>query len=264
MVATVVVTIGWFMYLMYVDESGDPGLINSPTRYFGLSGIVIHESQWHVFHEALINFRYTMNQVYNLPIRREIHASEYLNKSLLNIPKYQRLAILRNFLDELAKLNYLSITSVIVDKQGKPNQYETFNQAWSTLFQRFENTLKYGNFPGAYRTDYGLAITDNTDGKKLTKLVRKMNKYNPIPNMHQFGDGYRNIPIVKIIEDPYTKDSQHSYMIQAADVAAYFLYQKYKPSAYIKKQGARHYYNRMNPILNTRASNTNGFGIVQI
>jgi hypothetical protein len=25
------------MYLMYVDESGDPGLTNSPTRYFTLN-----------------------------------------------------------------------------------------------------------------------------------------------------------------------------------------------------------------------------------
>jgi hypothetical protein len=28
------------MFLMYVDESGDPGLINSPTRYYVLSGLV--------------------------------------------------------------------------------------------------------------------------------------------------------------------------------------------------------------------------------
>jgi hypothetical protein len=30
------------MYFMYVDESGDPGLVGSPTRYFTLSGLVIH------------------------------------------------------------------------------------------------------------------------------------------------------------------------------------------------------------------------------
>ena len=31
------------MYLMYVDESGDSGLVNSPTRYFVLTGMVVHE-----------------------------------------------------------------------------------------------------------------------------------------------------------------------------------------------------------------------------
>jgi Protein of unknown function (DUF3800) len=35
------------MYLMYVDESGDPGLNNSPTRYFTLTGMVVHEQRWH-------------------------------------------------------------------------------------------------------------------------------------------------------------------------------------------------------------------------
>ena len=28
---------------MYVDESGDVGLVGSPTRYFVLVGLVVHE-----------------------------------------------------------------------------------------------------------------------------------------------------------------------------------------------------------------------------
>jgi hypothetical protein len=35
------------MHLMYVDESGDSGLINSPTRYFVRTGIVLHDLRWH-------------------------------------------------------------------------------------------------------------------------------------------------------------------------------------------------------------------------
>ena len=31
------------MFLMYVDESGDAGLVGSPTRYFVLTGLVVHE-----------------------------------------------------------------------------------------------------------------------------------------------------------------------------------------------------------------------------
>ena len=36
------------MFLMYVDESGDCGLQNSPTRYLVLTGLVIHELRWQV------------------------------------------------------------------------------------------------------------------------------------------------------------------------------------------------------------------------
>ena len=48
------------MYLMYVDESGDTGLANSPTRYFVLSGIVVDESRWREFINALVAFRRTL------------------------------------------------------------------------------------------------------------------------------------------------------------------------------------------------------------
>lgn len=44
------------MYLMYVDESGDPGLTSSPTRYFVLSGIVIHELRWAICLDQLNQF----------------------------------------------------------------------------------------------------------------------------------------------------------------------------------------------------------------
>jgi hypothetical protein len=75
------------MYLMYVDESGDTGLVKSPTRYFVLSGIVIHESSWRDFVNGLIAFRRTLKSVYGLPVRAEMHASEFINHRPFNIPK---------------------------------------------------------------------------------------------------------------------------------------------------------------------------------
>ena len=44
------------MYLMYVDESGDIGPVaKSPTRYFILSAIVIHEMKWRdILHDLAI------------------------------------------------------------------------------------------------------------------------------------------------------------------------------------------------------------------
>ena len=250
------------MYLLYVDESGDTGLVNSPTRYFALSGIAIHESNWRAFVDHLSTFKKTMRAVYGLPMRTEIHASEYINSKILNLKRHQRLSILRNFVDEISKFNGISITNVIVDKNGKPAGYDVFDAAWKTLFQRFENTIRYGNFPGAHRADFGTIFTDNTSGKKLTSIVRKMSVYNPIPNISYYGLGYRNIPIVRVIEDPHGKDSKTSLIIQACDVCAYFLHQKYRPSGYIRKHGAHNYFGRLQPVLNTYASRANGLGIV--
>ena len=250
------------MYLMYVDESGDPGNNTAQSNYFCLSGIVVHESEWRQFIDSLVAFRKTLRLVYGLPIRSEIHSAEFLRKNAFGIAKHQRLAILRNYLDELAKLNSISITNIVVEKAGKPANFDIFEAAWRTLFQRFENTLTHGNYPGGYKRSYGCVFTDATSGKKLSNMMRKMAVYNPIPN--RGGGGYRNMPILRIIEDPSERDSRASLPIQSCDVAAYFLQQKLRPNSYIMKKSARVYFDRLTPVLNTHASISDPQGIVRI
>jgi hypothetical protein len=53
-----------------------------------------------------------------------------------------------------------------------------------------------------------------------------------------------------------------SHFIQACDVSAYFLLQKYKPNAFIRRSGAQNYLDRLTPVLNKRASYSNGLGVV--
>jgi hypothetical protein len=250
------------MYLMYVDESGDTGLVGSPTRYFALSGIVVHERRWRSFVDRLIAMRRTLQSVYGLPVRTEIHASEYIRSPVHGLPKHDRLSILRNTIDELAKIPDISITNVIVDKLGKPPGYDPFQTAWGVLFQRFENTLLHGNYPGRFQDDFGIVLTDATAGSKLARMVRRMAIYNPIPS--SYGAGARNIPITKIIEDPHGKDSKSSLPVQMADVCAYFLQQRYAPNGYVRRKGADRYFDRLAPVLNTAASRSNTLGVVQL
>ncbi len=254
------------MYLMYVDESGDTGLVGSPTRFFVLSGIVVHESAWREFVQMLIAFRRTLRSVYGLPVRTELHASEYLNSRVHGLARHDRLAILRNSLDQLAKCNLISITNVVVDKQGKPLEYDVFHSAWGVLFQRFENTLIAGNFPGGYRRSHGLIITDATAGHKLARLVRKMAVHNYIPSGPAFGGGSRNVPISRVIEDPFGKDSRDTLPVQMADIVAYFLAQRLAPNSYVRRQKAQLYFDRLGPALNKHASRYDplGLGIVRL
>lgn len=162
---------------MYVDESGDVGLNNSPTRYFVLCGLVLHELRWKPYLDELIKYRQNMRQAFGLKLREEIHASAMINKPgvLARIPKHHRLEILRRFADQLAVMPDLSLVSVVVDKQGKPAGYDVFEHAWKALIQRFENTLSHRNFPGPKNPDdRGLLFPDHTDDKKLTRLIRRM------------------------------------------------------------------------------------------
>ncbi|HLP68655.1 MAG TPA: DUF3800 domain-containing protein [Rhizobium sp.] len=252
------------MYLMYVDESGDPGMGNSPTNYFALSGLVVHESRWRDLLNILVTFKKTMRAVHGLRVRQEIHASEFINSRAFDAPRHVRLAILRNTIDEIAKIDFVSITNVVVSKVGKPATYDVFQQAWLTLFQRFENTLKYGNFPGGHTSDCGIVITDATNGTALLRLVRKMAVINYIPNQTQFGNGTRNMPLIRVIEDPHGKDSKETLALQAVDVVAYFLAQRFRPNNYIRKSGATFYFDRLSPVLNLKARTGGTLGIVTL
>jgi Protein of unknown function (DUF3800) len=97
---------------MYVDESGDSGLPanKSPTRYFCLSGVVIHELRWRDVVTELTDFRRWVKRRYGVYLDDELHHAEMVGKtrklaaSLTALSKHERLAIIRHHAGELAKL----------------------------------------------------------------------------------------------------------------------------------------------------------------
>jgi len=253
------------MFLFYVDESGDVGLANSPTRFFALSALVVHELRWQQTLDKIVRFRRALRDRFGLKLREEIHAAHFLHRpgDLRRIPKSIRLRILREVLDFEAMLTGVSIVNLVVDKGPKAKDFDVFDFAWKCLIQRLHNTISRKNFPGPQNPDdYGLLIVDRTDEKKLRSLARKMRVYNPIPN--SYGLGYRQVLLDTLVEDPVHRDSLHSYFIQLADVNAYFLYQKIEACGYVRKKGARNYFDRLEPVLCTVASRTDPLGIVRL
>ena len=250
------------MYFLYVDESGDVGLKQNSSEYFCLSGLVVHELRWHETLEDIIKLRQTLKQKYTLKLREEIHASHYIHKpgDLKRIAKSLRLRLLRDVIDFEASLSEVNILNVVVDKRNKTQGEDVFDIAWSTLIQRFHNTIAHKNFPGPRNPDdRGMLIVDQTDEVKLRGLSRRMRRYNPIPS--RFGGAIAQ-PITTLVEDAVHRNSQHSYYIQLADVNAYFLYQKHQPCAYVSRKGAKNYFSRLDPVLCKVASSGNAEGIV--
>lgn len=255
------------MFLIYVDESGDSGLVNSPTRYFVLTGLVIHELRWQRYFDQLIDFRRRIRAKFGLRLNQEIHAAHFITRpgTLVSIKRNDRLTILREFADELASMTDLNIINIVIDKQGKLPGYDVFEMAWKVLIQRFENTMAYRNFPGPANPDErGMLFPDRTDDKKLQQLLRKMRRYNPVPNQPAYGVGYRNLILTTIIEDPNFRESHHSYFVQAADLSAYLLYQKISPNAYMRKKSGHNYFQRLDPVLCKIASRNDPHGVVYL
>ncbi|MBX7044842.1 MAG: DUF3800 domain-containing protein [Ignavibacteria bacterium] len=246
---------------MYTDESGDVGVNNSPTNYFILSSIIFQENHWLNLLNDIVNFRRDLKRKYGLKIKDEIHASEFisgngLNANIKSIIKYRRLSILRDCLEWLNSRNEISIITVCADKS---NGGDIFYKTWDRLIQRFENTLLKNNFPGPQNNDKGIVISDNTDGGKLTKLLRSKRKINFIPNTQIFSGGYRNLVLRNVIEDPILRDSRNSLFHQMVDVVAYFAKQHYQPNHYIKKQRAGDDYSRLNSVINPFVTRDNSF-----
>jgi Protein of unknown function (DUF3800) len=255
------------MYMMYVDESGDIGLVNSPTPYFVLCGLVVHELRWRQYLDELIDFRRQIKANFGLKLREEIHASVLINKPgiLARIPKHQRLEILRKVADTISNMPDFSLISVVVDKTKKRAGYDVFEKACQALIQRFENTIANHNFAGPKNADdKGMLFPDRTDDKKLMQLLRKMRNFNPIPNQVHLGAGYRNLTLRAVIEDANFRDSEHSYFIQMVDVIAYLLFQSLRPSSYMKSESAQNYFSRLTPICCKVASPHDPLGIVRL
>lgn len=266
------------MYFMYVDDSGDCGMPQdgSPSNLFCLAGLVVHELRWKDTLAELTRFRRWLMHRYGVNIEDELHAAEMISKpsklapSIQRLKKHERLAIIRNFADAIAMLADVSIINVIVDKRSGrvPNKDEVFRWAWYALFQRFENTIRYQNFPGPKNADdRGVIFPDNTDGQKLKKFLDTMRRRNELTVRQRSGAFYiKDEPIRTIVEDPILRDSRESYFIQAADCAAFLLKQNAEPSTYMKRHGGKYYLGRLDPVLCKRASDKDpmGKGIVHL
>lgn len=250
---------------MYVDESGDTGPVNSPTRFFILSAIVIHELRWRQSLESLVTFRRWLRDNKGLYMNDEIHCKDFINSpgELKRIKRNDRLDILKKSIDWLNAQPDISVFSVCIDKHNNQSR-DIFEYAWNVLLMRFENTIRYSNFPGPKNVqDMGMIVSDNTDGDKLRKLIRKMRHYNNIPSMIYQGIS-RNMKLNYIIEDPVFRDSRNSMIHQMNDVTAYFARQMYEPNSFIKKKGAHNFYKRLAQVSLKKVSGKNNLGIVEL
>ena len=255
------------MFIMYVDEAGDTGMADSPTKYFVLSGLVVHELRWHEYLTQIVEFRKKIKTIFGFHVRAEFHAAQLINKrgKWVTIKRHDRLQSIRLFTKELASREGISVINVVVDKTKRGPDFDVFDLAWKALIQRFENTMTNRNFSGPRNPDdKGLLIADKTDEKKLTRLMRQMRQYNPIPNQPQRGSGFRNLKVLRIVEDPVFRDSSHSFFIQACDLLTFLLYQRLSPSAYMKKKSANNYFGLLDAILCKQASSSDTEGIVRL
>ena len=246
------------MYIAYVDESGDDGHNVTITSYFTLSGIILADSNWKIFLEKVKAFRQGLKRDFGLPLRADLRATDLWRNSgdfrKLSLSYANRTRVFRRTAEFLRYSQEVAILTVSIDK-GSPQLQSTIKigeAAWTMFLQRYENWL-------LAKQDLGIIVNDEGHDKMVRRLSRKMRVYNPIPSHY---GGYYQAPVVKIIEDPFSRHSQHSYFVQLADMSTYLARLRHDHTAKQVKYEIHKLYKRIKPRYILEASRKDNYGFV--
>lgn len=248
---------------MYVDDSGDPGKytvgVSTNSKHFILSGLIVSQDDWMLCLDRLKTFRQHIKKDFGLNLKEEIHSNELIRVNKIEaykkIKKKDRLNILRQFIAQLPIIfDKGKVINVCLDKTQFASTKDIQEIAWTRIIQRYDTFLK------KTVSDKGIIISDFTTEPLIRNLIRKMRVYNPVPS--HYGGSY-NVPTVNIIEDPFLRDSKHSYFIQSVDAITQALYRREYPKGSLKKYGVQNYFNCLEPILLREAANNDKYGIVR-
>ncbi len=217
------------MKLVYCDESGDPGKPpRSQTPIFIHTFLYLNSSDWReVFHE-IYKFRQQMKTDFNLPVRLEFHARNFiLNKSpytRLNLSNASRIKIFEQFTLLIKKLSINEkiqciSTAIVKSRIGNDSDYSIFYQSLTYGLTRIDTNIyynkeKFKNF---------ILIIDDGNYLSTRKITRKLVRHNFVP--YENSEQGRQIKLDSLIDDPLQKKSKDSYLIQAADLISYIVSQ---------------------------------------
>ncbi len=247
------------MFILYVDESGDPGVGKHCSPHYILSGLIVHQNDWDKFLGRLKTFRKSLKAKYGLNQRTEIHAAELIRinkqEEYRKLHKTARITILKEYATEIPRIfDTGRIINICMNKQDYTETGEIQKAAWQRMIQRFDTFLKKNS------NEKGIIISDDTDSLMLMKLHRKMRVYNPIPS--HFSGSY-NAPTDNIVEDIFMRSSHHSYFIQTVDVVTHLLYRREFPKGSLRKYNLENLFLKLEPVLLKEASKHDEYGIVR-
>jgi hypothetical protein len=196
----------WFAY---IDESKDPG------KFYNYTALITNGERWTSTFGKVRAFREHLRDQYGIFIAQELHGWKFAagKGQVANHPilKPERAEIFREVLRFVVECKCF----VVVSSCNAREQY-----AFERLLNRINRT--------AQRLDQRvLLFFDAGEEAEITRRIRRMRVYNPIPSRFgtwlDSGNRAKSIPLTNCVEDPIFKDSKASFFIQLADFCAYAL-----------------------------------------
>ena len=220
------------MYLVYIDDSGDPGLPSkgSPTDAFVLSALLVKDRQWLDTLDQVLGFRRFLRDAFGLRVTDELKAQYLVHGSgpfaELQTSDQSRLRIYQMALRLQEKLG-VETWAIVIDKHRWEQQRPTEGSeairelAWRYMVERIERFTSSKDEPCTLYPDEGNSVF-------VRGLIRKMRRFSHVPSAVP-GAGSLSRPATLIVEDPNFRKSHESYFVQLADLNSYAAYRHIFP-----------------------------------
>jgi hypothetical protein len=237
-------------FLVYIDESRDEQICV-------FSALAIPANEWRNAFEQVRQFRRELKKSDGIYVYAELHAWKFVSgRGMIAdrvVAKGHRCQIFKDALRRVANLPSARLFNAVFPKKDDERAFER-------LLNRLNRTMQEWD-------SRAILICDEGKEDAYTRMVRRMRVFNPIPSQFgvwtDTGAATKNIPIERVIEDPFFKKSQQSYFIQLADFCAYALLRRERPLPSKTRYGLDQAFSLLSSILVRQASQRDSEGIIR-
>lgn len=194
----------------YIDESGDVGMA-AGSKTFTLTCVLIPLDDWNDRLEYMIQMRRDTRDKYGVPMRQEAKANHIVGvKKIyrdLKLGDGQMRDIYQRHMRAIERLSSGVFSIVIQKDEIKKRDTDVLDMAWRYLLERLRKRSESTGSPI-------MIVHDQGQDAQIRKLIRRFRR------ITWTASGMK-VSAPLLVEDPTPRDSQQSYFIQLADMAAY-------------------------------------------
>jgi hypothetical protein len=200
------------MHFVYIDDSKD-------NKLACFSALLVPSDTWNDCLNRLIAIRRTLKQCDDVPLRMEMHTTDWLSgkgRLVRHLDKHDRVRIYNYVLAGITMLPDVQLINAAVPQHEEERAFE-----W--LLNRINKNMAVSD---------SMAVIFSDQGKSYDKLFRRMRRHNFIPSRigsWESGAMSKNLVLDRIVEDIVYRDSERSLFIQAADACAYSVLRSESP-----------------------------------